>query len=78
IKEQDILDFIEKAQKKADNSELWLFNKINTCNHIGLLANIIAYHMFNGKLLHYNIRLLACNSYRKRIKAQSQARIKTR
>ncbi|KAF0487085.1 e3 ubiquitin-protein ligase [Gigaspora margarita] len=80
IKEQDILDFIDKAQKKAENGELWLFfDEINTCNHIGLLANIIAHRTFYGKLLHHNIRLFsACNPYRRRIKAQSQFGPKTK
>ncbi|CAG8729989.1 24066_t:CDS:10, partial [Dentiscutata erythropus] len=80
IKEQDILDFMDKAQIKADIGELWLFfDEINTCNHIGLLANIIAHRTFNGNSLHPNIRLFsACNPYRKRIKVQSQAGIKTR
>ncbi|KAF0550871.1 e3 ubiquitin-protein ligase [Gigaspora margarita] len=79
-KEQDILDFMDKAQKRADNGELWLFfDEINTCNHIGLLANIIAHRTFNGKLLHHNIRLFsACNPYRRRIKEQSQDRLKTK
>ncbi|CAG8772891.1 36932_t:CDS:10, partial [Gigaspora margarita] len=80
IKEQDILDFMEKVQKKAENSELWLFlDEINTRNHIGLLANIIAQRTLNGKLLHHNIRTFsACNPYRKRIKAQSQDGLKTK
>ncbi|CAG8842712.1 4540_t:CDS:2, partial [Gigaspora margarita] len=80
IKEQDILDFMDKAQKKADNGELWLFfDEINTCNHIGLLANLIAHRTLQGKLVHPNIRLFsACNPYRKRVKAQSQAGLKTR
>ncbi|CAG8732687.1 37525_t:CDS:10, partial [Gigaspora margarita] len=80
IKEQDILDFMDKAQKKADNGELWLFfDEINTCNHIGLLANLIAHRTLQGKLVHPNIRLFsACNPYRKKAKAQSQAGIKTR
>ncbi|CAG8503791.1 15158_t:CDS:10 [Dentiscutata erythropus] len=80
IKEQDILDFMNKAQKKADNGELWLFfDEINTCNHTGLLANIITHRAFDGKLLHPNIKLLsACNPYRKRIKSQNQAGIKTK
>ncbi|KAF0511310.1 e3 ubiquitin-protein ligase [Gigaspora margarita] len=80
IKEQDILDFMDMAQKKADNGELWLlFDEINTCNHIGLLANLIAHRTLQGKLVHPNIRLFsACNPYRKRVKAQSQTGIKTR
>ncbi|CAG8728362.1 3811_t:CDS:2, partial [Racocetra persica] len=78
IKEQDILDFMDKAQKRADNGELWLFfDEINTCNHIGLLANLIAHRTLKGKPVHPNIRLFsACNPYRRRIKSQSQAGIK--
>ncbi|CAG8622490.1 10298_t:CDS:2, partial [Gigaspora margarita] len=69
-----------RLRKKADNDELWLFfDEINTCNHIGLLANLIAHRTLQGKLVHPNIRLFsACNPYRKRVKAQSQAGIKTR
>ncbi|RIB16990.1 hypothetical protein C2G38_2038117 [Gigaspora rosea] len=87
IKEQDILDFMDKAQKKADNGELWLFfDEINTCNHIGLLANLIAHRTLQGNEILYHICIFikvlffhkACNPYRKRVKVQSQAGIKTR
>ncbi|CAG8557824.1 24955_t:CDS:2, partial [Dentiscutata erythropus] len=80
IKEQDILDFMDKAQKMVYNGELWLFfDEINTCDHIGLLTNLIAHRMIKGKLVHPNIRIFsACNPYRKRIEVQSQYGIKTK
>jgi len=52
------------AEKTED--EVWLFfDEINTCNHIGLLADLIAHRMFLGKPILPNIRLFAaCNPYR--------------
>ncbi|CAG8435114.1 11795_t:CDS:10, partial [Scutellospora calospora] len=80
IKEQDILYFMGKAHKRANNGEIWLFfDEINTCNHIGLLANLIVHRTLQGKLVHPNIRLFAaCNPYRKRTRAQSQTGLKNK
>jgi len=73
ITENDIKDFMIKVDKKAQSREIWLFfDEINTCNHIGLLADLIAHRMLDGKQIHPNIRLFAaCNPYRIRNKSVS-------
>ncbi|PKC14796.1 hypothetical protein RhiirA5_495093 [Rhizophagus irregularis] len=73
IDEKTIMKFMNDALKKAAKGEIWLFfDEINTCNHIGLLADLISHRMLNGKLIHPNIRLFsACNPYRLRTKPQS-------
>ncbi|CAG8434051.1 10722_t:CDS:10 [Ambispora gerdemannii] len=75
IREDQIYAFINDATEKAEEGELWLFfDEINTCNHIGILADLIAHRTLNGKLIHHNIRLFAAaNPYRLRTKAQSSA-----
>ncbi|CAG8463692.1 16813_t:CDS:10 [Gigaspora rosea] len=80
VTEENILSFMVEAQKIADTSELWLFfDEINTCNHIGLLADLIAHRMLNGCLIHPNIRLFAaCNPYRIRTKDQSNVGLSTK
>src|ERR1051325_7004594 len=75
IGEEIIMTFMDNALKVAKNGEIWLFfDEINTCNHIGLLADLISHRMLNGSSIHPNIRLFsACNPYRLRTKAQSDA-----
>ncbi|KAF0485179.1 e3 ubiquitin-protein ligase [Gigaspora margarita] len=75
IREQDILDFMAKAEEIAQERQIWLFfDEINTCNHIGLLANLIAHRELFGRKIHHNIRLFsACNPYRLRLKSDTQA-----
>ena len=64
------------AEKTED--EVWLFfDEINTCNHIGLLADLIAHRMFLGKPIHPNIRLFAaCNPYRLSVNNDNVAGLK--
>ncbi|CAG8459689.1 1476_t:CDS:10, partial [Ambispora leptoticha] len=80
IQEEKILESINKATNKAKKGEVWMFfDEINTCNHIGMLADLIAHRTLNGKLIHHNIRLFAAaNPYRLRIKAQSSAGLKAK
>src|SRR3984957_20775141 len=75
INEQTIMMFMDIASKKAEKGEIWLlFDEINTCNHIGLLADLISHRMLNDKPIHPNIRLFsACNPYHLRTRAQSEA-----
>src|SRR3954469_7840748 len=75
IDESTIMMFMNDSLEKAEKGEIWLFfDQINTCNHIGLLADLISHRMLNGKPIHPNIRLFsACNPYRLRIKAQTEA-----
>ncbi|PKY17154.1 hypothetical protein RhiirB3_521757 [Rhizophagus irregularis] len=75
IDEGIIMRFMNDALKKAENGEIWLFfDEINTCNYIGLLADLISHRMLKGKPIHPNIRLFsACNPYRIRTRTQSEA-----
>jgi hypothetical protein len=75
INEEIIMKFMDDALKDAKNGEIWLFfDEINTCNHIGLLADLISHRILNGKPIHQNIRLFsACNPYRLRTRTQSDA-----
>ncbi|GES90916.1 hypothetical protein GLOIN_2v1785271 [Rhizophagus clarus] len=80
IDERAIMMFMDDSLEKAEKGEIWLFfDEINTCNHIGLLADLISHRMLNGKPIHPNIRLFsACNPYRLRTKAQSEAGLTNR
>ncbi|GBC14226.1 hypothetical protein GLOIN_2v1789429 [Rhizophagus irregularis DAOM 181602=DAOM 197198] len=80
IDEKTIMMFMDNSLEKAEKGEIWLFfDEINTCNYIGLLADLISHRMFNGKLIHPNIRLFsACNPYRLRTKSQSVAGLTNR
>ncbi len=78
ITEEAIKEFMKESNEKAQDKEIWLFfDEINTCNHIGLLANLIAHRMLDGKQIHSNIRLFAaCNPYRLRNKSISNVGLK--
>ncbi|PKC70591.1 hypothetical protein RhiirA1_439366 [Rhizophagus irregularis] len=67
--------FMDNALKIAENSKVWiLFDEINTCNYIGLLADLISSRVYKGKPIHQNIRLFAtCNPYRFRKRMQNEA-----
>ncbi|CAG8443124.1 10027_t:CDS:10 [Scutellospora calospora] len=80
VTENAILKFMSDAQAKAENGEIWLFfDEINTCNHIGLLADLIAHRTLLGKQIHSNMRIFAaCNPYRIRTKSQSVVGLKTK
>ncbi|CAG8466565.1 13541_t:CDS:10 [Ambispora gerdemannii] len=71
IREDQIHDFMKQSTQLAMNSQIWLFfDEINTCNHIGLLADLIAHRTLSGRQIHHNIRLFAaCNPYRFRKKS---------
>ncbi|CAG8591839.1 8168_t:CDS:10 [Paraglomus occultum] len=69
IVESQILMFMSEGNELAGKGEVWLFfDEFNTCNHIGLLADLIAHRTLLGKPIHSNIRLFAaCNPYRLRV-----------
>ncbi|CAG8477692.1 8259_t:CDS:10, partial [Cetraspora pellucida] len=75
VTKHQILEFLSDTEKIAEQNEIWLFfDEINTCNHIGILADLIAHRLLLGKEIHKNIRLFAaCNPYRLRQKADTQA-----
>ncbi|KAF0517032.1 e3 ubiquitin-protein ligase [Gigaspora margarita] len=80
VNEKQIFNFVLKAEKIAQEREVWLFfDEINTCNHIGILADLIAHRLLLGNKIHENIRLFAaCNPYRLRQKADTQAGLSKR
>ncbi|UZO24837.1 uncharacterized protein OCT59_017131 [Rhizophagus irregularis] len=74
IEEETIVKFMNDALKRAEKGETWiLFDEINTCNHLGLLADLISNKKFKDKPIHPNIRLFAtCNPCRFRTGIQSE------
>ena len=56
--------------KKDSRKQLWLFlDEINTCDHMGLLTEIICHHSCNAENLPRNLVFIAaCNPYRLREK----------
>ena len=80
IDEKTIMMFMDDALIKAEKGEIWLFfDEINTCNHIGLLADLISNGMFQGKPIHPNVHFFAaCNPYRLRSKTQDEADLTTK
>ncbi|CAG8448239.1 7322_t:CDS:10, partial [Acaulospora morrowiae] len=79
ITEEIIFQFMSDSLVHADERDVWLFfDEINTCNHIGLLADLIAHRIYLGKLLSPNVRIFAaCNPYRIRTKSVSEAGLQT-
>ncbi|CAB5385540.1 unnamed protein product [Rhizophagus irregularis] len=75
IDEETIMIFMNDALKKAEKDETWiLFDEINTCNHLGLLAELISNKKFKDKPIHSNVRLFAtCNPCRLGTGIQSEA-----
>ena len=57
IDEKTIMMFMNDALEKAEEGETWLlFDEINTCDHLGLLVDLISRRIFMGRLIHQNIR----------------------
>lgn len=54
--------------KKNFARDVWLFlDEINTCDHLGLICDVLCHHHCKGKSLAPNLKLLAaCNPYRLR------------
>ncbi|PKY50617.1 hypothetical protein RhiirA4_530802 [Rhizophagus irregularis] len=75
INEETIMTFMNDALKKAEKGETWiLFYEINTCNHLGLFADLISNKKYKDKPIHPNIRLFAtCNPCHFRTGIQSEA-----
>ncbi|CAG8479091.1 963_t:CDS:10 [Gigaspora margarita] len=76
ITEEMINQFMEDSQKNVDKHDVWLFfDEINTCNHIGLLSDLIAHRVHKGnQMVHPNVKIFAaCNPYRIRTKSSSVA-----
>src|SRR5437763_5792605 len=77
IYENIIMIFMNGALKKAIKRPDLMKSTLD--NHIGLFADLISNQMFNGELIHPNIRLFsACNSYHLYAKTQSEAGLTTK
>ena len=68
--EAEIKRFV-KTQNEAANENagnIWVFlDEINTCNHLGLINEIVCHHSLDGQPLATNLVFLAaCNPYEKR------------
>jgi hypothetical protein len=71
ISEEEIIEFInekEKDAKKNIKEQIWIFlDEINTCDHLGLISDIMCHHSLFGRPLSNNLVFLAaCNPYKER------------
>lgn len=63
-----IIDFVKSFQTKAiaaPNRNFWMFlDEINTCDHLGLISELICHRTMLGVPLPHNLCLIAaCNPY---------------
>ena len=76
ITEDEIIAFIirEERHAKKKKEQTWIFmDEINTCDHLGLISDIICHHSLHGRPLSRKLVFLAaCNPYKKRSKKQIQ------
>ena len=77
ISEKDVAEFIidRENHAKDKNEQIWIFlDEINTCDHLGLICDIMCHHSLRGRPLSSNLVFLAaCNPY----KIRSAQHIKT-
>ncbi|KAK3603848.1 hypothetical protein CHS0354_042856 [Potamilus streckersoni] len=71
VEEEFILASIEQIRREAENNfkkPVWLFlDEINTCNHLGLISDVLCHHKCLGKTLPPNVVVMAaCNPYKQR------------
>ena len=68
--EEEIKRFVNEKNEAANESpeSSWVFlDEINTCDHLGLINDILCHHSMNGRPLATNLVFLAaCNPYKKR------------
>ena len=68
--EEEIKRFVNEINEAANESaeNIWIFlDEINTCDHLGLINEILCRHSMGGKPLATNLVFLAaCNPYKKR------------
>ena len=77
ISEEEIISFIKDKECHARDikEQIWIFlDEINTCDHLGLINDIMCHHSLHGRPLSKNLVFLAaCNPY----KLRSEHDIKT-
>ncbi|KAL3859950.1 hypothetical protein ACJMK2_010129 [Sinanodonta woodiana] len=71
VEEEFILASIEHICREAETNftkPVWLFlDEINTCNHLGLICDVLCHHTCLGKTLPPNVVVMAaCNPYKQR------------
>ena len=70
ISEEEIIAFIDEKECYARNikEQIWIFlDEINTCDHLGLINDIMCHHSMLGRpISKYLVFLAACNPYRLR------------
>ena len=70
--EEEIKSFVKERNEEANETtqSIWVFlDEINTCNHLGLINEILCHHSMDGQPLATNLVFLAaCNPYEKRAK----------
>ncbi|XP_028413793.1 uncharacterized protein LOC114536639 [Dendronephthya gigantea] len=70
ISEEEIIAFINTSECLADKKkeQIWIFlDEINTCDHLGLINDIMCHHSMLGRRLSNNLVFLAaCNPYKLR------------
>ena len=77
ISEEEIIAFIKEKERHAKDikEQMWIcLDEINTCDHLGLINDIMCHHSLLGRPLSKNLVFLAtCNPY----KLRSEDHIKT-
>jgi ABC-type multidrug transport system fused ATPase/permease subunit len=70
ISEDKIIEFITEREKdsRGISDKIWIFlDEINTCDHLGLISDIMCHHSLLGRPLSQNLVFLAaCNPYKLR------------
>ena len=70
ISEDKIIEFIKEKERNAvkTKEQTWIFlDEINTCDHLGLISDIMCHHSLLGRPLSKNLVFIAaCNPYRLR------------
>ncbi|OWF52739.1 uncharacterized protein LOC110447384 [Mizuhopecten yessoensis] len=69
--EEEIISKIDNIQNVAHknlSTRKWVFlDEINTCDHLGVITDMLCHHRYHGKTLSANISIIAaCNPYRLR------------
>ena len=75
LSQGDIVREITSRNDEATSlsNEVWVFlDEVNTCDHLGLLSEVICHRRLSGRKLSRNIVFLAaCNPYRERTSTQA-------
>ncbi len=81
VKESEIIEIIEKAEKKLDESKSDIicvfFDEINTTSLLSIMKEIFVNHSLNGKAINEKIRFIgACNPFRKKEEQENNIGLK--